>query len=479
MKKITINPHSSKLITSLTSIGYKFQTAIADLVDNSLQANASEIYIDILSRKETAKEPCVVICDNGKGMNKEELIEALRFGADRDYKDKDLGRFGLGLKTASLSQCDVLTVCSRPQKKENSKSRLNIMEWNMYNVMEDNLWRVNYLSVEELPLFKKDILERYSEILNEGGTLIIWTDMQHKFKDLYSDNDLKMEEQLSNLMQDTRQHLGMVFHKFLQKQIPAYKKIRIYIGEKEIEHFDPFCMDENTHQLDELKLPIKNSKVILSPYIIPREDQFSSIESYKKHSRFFENTHNLQGFFFYRNGRLLKHGDWDRVIKKATKLNLLRVAVSFNGTLDDEFKINISKEKASIPQELKSNIRLHLNQWIKKATTRMAGKRNEIDMEEQFNYHNYQESDHLKFELVSSDKKDVLLKLQGGDFLFQIPKNHVLATFFKKKKGKANPLNVITLGALAILEVLKRKRLKLDKIPIKKLYSILKKGDRV
>ena len=113
IKSISVPPTPLRLIENLTQIGYSFHTAIADLIDNSIQADSSEIYIDMCSINE-ADQPYIIICDNGRGMNKERLIEAMRFGSKEKYTERGLGKFGLGLKTASLSQCRILTVTFRP-----------------------------------------------------------------------------------------------------------------------------------------------------------------------------------------------------------------------------------------------------------------------------------------------------------------------------------------------------------------------------
>src|SRR4051812_38028460 len=105
-------PSAKRLIRSLRDMGYEFPAAVADLVDNSIEAKATTVWIDV-EWGEGGEFACVSIVDNGLGMSPRELREALRFGSKRDYEDEDLGKFGLGLKTASLSQCLKFTVATR------------------------------------------------------------------------------------------------------------------------------------------------------------------------------------------------------------------------------------------------------------------------------------------------------------------------------------------------------------------------------
>ena len=103
-------PGARRLIMSLRNMGYDFAQAVADVVDNSIEAGASLVAIDI---EFDGDDSWVRIADNGKGMNAEQLREAMRYGAERNYDENDLGKFGLGLKTASMSQCQCLSVASR------------------------------------------------------------------------------------------------------------------------------------------------------------------------------------------------------------------------------------------------------------------------------------------------------------------------------------------------------------------------------
>ena len=101
-----VPPSAARLTGSLRDIGYDFHTAIADLVDNSIAAGARRIGVELVF---DPNKSYVLIWDDGTEWDRPELLEALRFGSRRDYRRNELGRFGLGLKTGSFSQCRRLT----------------------------------------------------------------------------------------------------------------------------------------------------------------------------------------------------------------------------------------------------------------------------------------------------------------------------------------------------------------------------------
>ena len=162
-KFITQVPPAKSLIAGIRSIGYSFATSVADIIDNSITAKATEIniYADPLD------VPYFAILDNGLGMNYEELKNAMTFGSDRSNKvddSLDLGRFGLGLKSASLSQCRRMTVISK------AENVINGMSYDLDEIEEQNDWVLEILTDEEIFFMPcVDQLRKY-----ETGTLVIW-----------------------------------------------------------------------------------------------------------------------------------------------------------------------------------------------------------------------------------------------------------------------------------------------------------------
>ena len=481
MKKISVIPKASRLIENLTHIGYSFEVAIADLIDNSIQADASHIYLDILSR-DHGEEPCLIICDNGKGMNFDELKNAMTFGSEKDYTEKNLGKFGLGLKTASLSQARVLTVFSKPRSGSNTKSRINILEWDMTYIYTDNKWQVLNPSFDNLDSWKKDIFNRYELELNDGGTVIIWSDMQEFIPNLYSKDKSIRDRFFSSTIDKIKKHIGIVFHRFIQGSVPEKKKVNIFFDNNKIEGIDPFCKNEKSLQQLYKKFVLveylenrekRKSKVIFSPYILPREDQFSSREEYVKGASW-STWLSTQGFYFYRNNRLLKYGDWSGIGTKDRKNILLRVAVDFNDKLDKAFQINISKEKASIPQSMKSELTLSLKEWIEKARKRWNGKKEEVKQLELQKIYKEKDFPSIKFKISSGHKIRCKRSGKNKSIIIEIPKDHDLSEFLEKRKGKENKLKDFSYKLLAILESVISKGLEVKHIPMKEIYKQFK-----
>ena len=481
MKKISIPPSPSRLIENLTQIGYSLPGAVADLIDNSIQAKASEIDIQVY-HSGIFEEPCVVICDNGIGMNKQDLINGMKFGSNKDYDRKDLGKFGLGLKTASLSQCRILTVISKPRCSPDTKSRLNICKWDMTHVFENDKWDILNPSLEELENYEKEVFYHYESFLKSGGTLIIWSDMKEFIPDLYNENKEKRSLCLSEIINDLQSHLGIVFHRFIEGSVSGKKSIKIDISDREIESIDPFCKQErSTHQLDQKNIfmkykdgdEIKKSKVTLSPYILPKEHQFSSPEAYKKASSL-GTWLSRQGFYFYRNGRLLKSGDWSSCATKDKRNIYLRIAVDFDEKQDLPFQVNISKEKASIPQEYKQEIKSLLRFWIEQARKKWLGKSKNHDLKETRSLKSYKDlnlNNLLEFK-ISEHGSSVLCKrnAKNNKLTINIPYDHDFSHLLEKKKGN-NKLKNLSYIFIILLDLVKNNRLKSSHIPLDDLYE--------
>ena len=115
LKAEIAKPNPKSTINSYRSFGYNLSTAISDIIDNSISAYANEIRLEY---KWNGKDSFISICDNGIGMNHSELVLAMTPGSkdpEEERSEKDLGRFGMGLKTASFSQCRRLTCITKKE----------------------------------------------------------------------------------------------------------------------------------------------------------------------------------------------------------------------------------------------------------------------------------------------------------------------------------------------------------------------------
>ncbi len=385
MKKIKTTPGAKRLMESLRHVGYNCSAAVADLVDNSIVADASEIWIDILPRqdrrmdmipKQEYRPAAIIIADNGNGMSREELHEAMRFGTSQKYSLGDLGKYGLGLKTASLSQCRVLTVASKAKAKNDIRPRRHWARWDIDHVYETDDWNLLIPDENELEIWEKELLNQ--KIAEENGTVILWSGLSEALPQLSSENIGERERFLARLIDEISSHLQMVFHRFMQGGITGRRRLNIFICGKPLAPWDPFCRNESTRELNIIHLPVNSvnidgveseKQVIISPFILPREDEFSSGSAWKN-SAGPKNWNQQQGLYFYRNGRLLQAGGWSRLRTPDEHTKLLRIAVDFPSELDKAFQVNITKMRASIPVGIRERIKSFISTWAKEARAR-------------------------------------------------------------------------------------------------------------
>ena len=210
--KIENMPSPSVLMNSMRSIGYTFKTALADIVDNSISACAKNVYIEIPINDDNLN---VTILDDGKGMSRDDLFNAMKYGSDREYSSSDLGRFGLGLKSASLSQCRVLTVISK------NNAEISAFQWDLDSVINDPEKKWQCLELEYEEIVSVPCFEKLSKM--PMGTLVVW----QNFDIAYKKNSGKVREYLSDEMAEAEKHLRLVFHRFLANK---FKPFKIYVN---------------------------------------------------------------------------------------------------------------------------------------------------------------------------------------------------------------------------------------------------------
>jgi len=340
-------PSAKRLIRSLRDMGYDFSTAVADLVDNSIEAGSTQVFIDVEFYGDNS---WVRIADNGIGMGVEQLQEAMRYGSEREYdNEKDLGKFGLGLKTASMSQCQRLIVASRcdPNQKE-----IHAYCWDMDHVDMTNKWEIIQVSKKEL----KFILNHYLD--TSTGTVVFWQRLDRilGYKHPYGDFAKK---RLLNMCRDLEEHLAMVFHRFLAGEVPG-KKLKIILNGNNVEPWDPYARQElKTQVLGPIPIHLehegKTGIVTLEPYVLPHQDDFSSRDSFNRASGP-KKWNRQQGFYIYRANRLIQSGGWCGLKTIDEHLKLARIAISFSPHLDEAFKINVSKMNVQLPVQIKDQI---------------------------------------------------------------------------------------------------------------------------
>jgi len=325
-------PVAPTLMGSLRSMGYSFESAVADVIDNSISAHATLVKVLFPT---TPLEPTAVgILDDGEGMSDEKLFEAMRYGsmaseAERD--EDDLGRFGMGMKAASLSQCRNLTVVSYSQKKQK--------------------WIIQELTSQEI-----DNLPYVSQITDQAkGTLVIWRD----FDVLSKSSDGQVYETLDNLKNSLDKALALIFHRFLSATGSA--KLQIQINNLSVKPLDPFLeRHPRTSSKRERTIAINDSEgmerlIHVKPFVLPFATDLSDND--KKLIGGIENLRAKQGFYVYRNNRLIIWGTWFGMKQRAELTKNARIRVDIPNMLDDIWGIDIKKQNASIPKRILNQLR--------------------------------------------------------------------------------------------------------------------------
>ncbi|MDO8587917.1 MAG: ATP-binding protein, partial [Armatimonadota bacterium] len=225
MRTFNAAPRASMLIESMRDIGYSLETAMADVVDNSITARAAtiQLFADIGD-----SEVRIGIVDDGEGMTQQELLQAMRPGSRSPLEDRtpsDLGRFGLGLKIASFSQCRRLTVVTR------HGGATSAAIWDLEYVAEKDDWLVQIPDdVTTIP---------WVDHLGERGTLVVWERLDRLIEQASSES---ARTHCIRRIDEAREHLELVFHRFISGE-PGLKKIRILLNDRPLEPFDPFHSD--------------------------------------------------------------------------------------------------------------------------------------------------------------------------------------------------------------------------------------------
>ena len=371
-KSATITPSAARLTESLRDIGYDFPSAVADIVDNSVMADASHIDVSI---EFAGEDSYVVISDDGAGMTANGLVEALRYGSRRSYSRSDLGRYGLGLKTASLSQCRSVTVVTcRHSAPGNVHLRMLdldlIAEWDEWLVVEPPVESVIRSSAERLA--------------SEPGTVVIWRKLDRVLPEKRTDGGWA-RRRLDAMAAKTAEHLAIVFHKYLEDT--EGRKLVITVNGQKVEPWNPFAPSEPTTnelplQRFEMSVGDVSGSVTLRRFVLPARDEFSSLEEFERFSGPL-NWNRQQGIYVYRVGRLVQWGGWNgiRGIDEHTKL--ARAALEFDTDLDSVFNINVAKMRVALPPQIRQMLDRPINELCAYADSRYRKASRHADKERQ------------------------------------------------------------------------------------------------
>jgi hypothetical protein len=352
MRSVDQPPKPGSLVEAMRAIGYSLETSLADLIDNSIAAGAKTV--DILFQDSRLGEPYIAIVDDGLGMDERTLIEAMRHGSSDPRSERathDLGRFGLGMKTASQAQCRLLTVIT----KRRGCAQLSAAQWDIDLIHRQNSWELQVLSdadvrgkEAEIP---KDVVDRFASL--DSGTAVVWRRLDRLTESLSDDG-----ASLAHRINETRDYLGLVFHRYIDG--PA-RRVRLQINSQDIASHDPFLLKDappwNVGE-DKIDVPLGAGRVATisyEAYVLPALSRLSAkqIESLTASG----GLRRGQGFYIYRADRLLVWGTWFRIIKQHELSKLARIKIDVPNSLDHLWGLDIRKSTALPPEPIRAALR--------------------------------------------------------------------------------------------------------------------------
>jgi hypothetical protein len=333
-------PYAAPMSESLRAFGYELPSAIADLIDNSIFAKARNIWIDFAW---AGAASTISITDDGEGMTEGVLVDAMRPGSRNPLENRDpddLGRYGLGLKTASFSQCRRLAVRSKTKARESTRC------WDLDFVAATNKW----LLLREAGPSTEPYFARLNPL--QHGTSVVWEQMDRIVRG-HDVDDKDHRRFFHGRIEAVEQHLAMVFHRFLE----GGKALRIFINGNPIEAWDPFLKSERaTQQITDQRISLFQAKIRVVPYVLPhisklrgeKHAQAAGIRGWNQH----------QGFYVYRNERLLVAGGWLGLgFAKEEHFKLARIQLDIPNSMDQEWEIDVTKSKARPPDALRKELK--------------------------------------------------------------------------------------------------------------------------
>jgi hypothetical protein len=361
MSNLINDPNASRLIYGLRDTGYNVRTAAADIIDNSIAAGANNVNIQIDLMHDGRK--LVYFGDDGCGMDQEEVHKAMRYGADRRPDAKSLGKFGLGLKTASSSVCKRYSVISR----KTSAQPLAKLTWDLEHVESRNAWEMLADPVTA------DQQELFEELCGETGTLVIWENCDRLLSKEYTPG-AKEQAAVKRLADALAKHVSLVFHRFLDIEDERERDVAILINGTPVEPWNPFYPQKSDQVLapnkQKLEVEMFDGSVetaYMKAWILPHRSDMEKDEE----AKFARISNKAQGFYVYREGRLIQDGGWMDVFgANEPHTSLLRIEFDFGFELDEAFRIDVKKSRILFHPDLEEGLRKILQPIYREADAR-------------------------------------------------------------------------------------------------------------
>ena len=358
VREVDTPPYAAALVEGHRDFGYSLETALADIVDNAITAEAGIVN---LVADTVAEDPWIALADDGRGMAEPELIEAMRLGSKNPTNERgteDLGRFGLGLKSASFSQCRCLSVLTR----KNGKA--SCARWDLDRVANRNDWSLELINNPET-------VTGY-DLLPETGTVIVWENLD-RLSGGYTHDQTKRIGYLNAQLTGAEHHLQRVFHRFLDGAIP---RMKLSLNGRALKPIDPMAaMHPATQKDPDDTLCFENGTVHIRCYTLPHhkrmtKEAWEEIGGPEGHLK-------SQGLYVYRENRLIIAGSWLGLTRQTELTKLCRISVDIPNTMDSEWKIDVKKSSAQLPPVVRERLKKVVERFVgtSKRTYRNRGRK--------------------------------------------------------------------------------------------------------
>lgn len=373
VRNLINEPDASRLIFGLRDTGYNFRTASADIIDNSIAANANEVHVKITMSSEGRK--FVYFGDNGDGMDEEGVHKAMRYGAPVRDNLASLGKFGLGLKTASSSVCRRFALISR----RTSDAPIAKLTWDLDHVEETGKWEMRANPVEP---HERDA---FDELCGDKGTLVVWSNCDRLLSKNYSDPGGANEQAaIKRLRAGLKEHLSLIYHRFLDPNDMRQRNVDITVNGETVMPWNPFFPERAEQVLSEMQQRIEmdlsdeggSGVATIKAWILPNSNTLNEDE--RKRANI---TNRGQGFYIYREGRLINQGGWLGVFGAhgsfEPHMSLLRIEFDFGHELDEAFYVDVKKSRILFDPAIEEHLQKLLGNARREAENRYRRKEKE------------------------------------------------------------------------------------------------------
>jgi len=343
------SPNPEFLIKSIAEQGYSLETSLADLMDNSISANADKIEVLIDMDTEPFR---LFVADNGDGMSEASLVKNMQFPSnspENTRNNDDLGRFGLGMKTASFSQTRKFTVIS----KKKGEIKYNARTWDV-DYLRDNGWKIIVNSQEEIGTLLSQYKQLSGDYLNtfekfDANTIVVWSGL-YKFENYLKEGNRQsaLKKEINEITAD---YLALVFHRFMER---ATNPLAIRINNLLVKPFNPFPEEEKDFRQIEPKQSEFDIDVIkIEGFVLPSRSIEESNAGLSKWTTKHRGLMDMEGLYIYRADRIILFGGWNGIVKKAPRLQLARLRVEVGNKVDHLLHLNVAKSQIAVPHELR------------------------------------------------------------------------------------------------------------------------------